>query len=171
MSVSPAANRDFSILIFLRVFEDSDLVISGHFFTENMQTAAAESRCGNFLPKFLDLPEEYKCVQCKEALRGPLQTQCGHRICNSCFSGMLMKTGRVMCPGGEEVCVEITLKSVNRDMGAKREIKQFQVYCMYEKYGCPDVMCWKDLEEHVTRCRFAPGAGLEMNGKCMCLIA
>ena len=32
------------------------------------------------------LPGKYKCPVCKFALRDPLQTYCGHRICATCIS-------------------------------------------------------------------------------------
>lgn len=31
------------------------------------------------------LEDKYKCPVCLAALRDPVQTKCGHRLCSSCF--------------------------------------------------------------------------------------
>lgn len=36
----------------------------------------------NFNPP---LEDKYKCPVCLAALRDPVQTKCGHRLCSSCF--------------------------------------------------------------------------------------
>lgn len=36
----------------------------------------------NFNPP---LEDKYKCPVCLTALRDPVQTKCGHRLCSSCF--------------------------------------------------------------------------------------
>ena len=36
--------------------------------------------------RFVDpLPDKYRCPVCKSALRDPMQTFCGHRVCSPCL--------------------------------------------------------------------------------------
>lgn len=65
------------------------------------------------LPKFLELPEKYKCVRCNGPLQGPSQTSCGHRICNACLGELLTSSEPQMCPGNEDGCVLITEEEVS----------------------------------------------------------
>ena len=65
------------------------------------------------LPKFRDLPEKYLCVKCKNPLRGPSQTSCGHRLCNPCLTQLLNSVSPVMCPAGEDGCLEVTEETVS----------------------------------------------------------
>ena len=50
-------------------------------------TGAAASATGGYVVTFVQQPleERYKCPVCLLALRDPVQTSCGHRICSQCL--------------------------------------------------------------------------------------
>ena len=43
------------------------------------------------------LANRYKCTLCDYALRDPLQTPCGHRVCSSCFSALENERYCILC--------------------------------------------------------------------------
>lgn len=107
------------------------------------------------LPHLVNLPISLECVICKHALRGPIQTQCGHRICNPCYCAIMREEVPAKCPGGEDDCVTISPETVNPDMCVKRELDRLLVYCSFEEYGCTETMQWVTLDNHQSQCQFA----------------
>ena len=110
------------------------------------------------LPKFVDAPTKYQCEACGDVARGPVQTLCGHHLCQFCVTDMLARTelgDEVKCPGGEVECVLITLETVFPDICTKKELEELKVRCKYESYGCQTVVKWKDLGKHEEKCPFA----------------
>ncbi len=49
----------------------------------------AMDNAGGYEASFvLPVQDDHKCPVCHLVLRDPLQTDCGHRICSSCFKGL-----------------------------------------------------------------------------------
>jgi hypothetical protein len=65
------------------------------------------------VPEFVSLDDKYLCVQCKQLLRQPQQTMCGHRICADCVAQLLRNTDSCTCPGNDDYCDAITKQSVS----------------------------------------------------------
>ena len=63
-----------------------------------------------------DVDPTYLCSSCREVLRQPKQTPCGHRICTPCVGLLTQKfdTERFRCPADEEECVDMTVDEVSR---------------------------------------------------------
>lgn len=65
-------------------------------------------------PEFITVDDKYRCVVCNGIVREAVQTQCGHRGCEQCFSQLLQGNPKqVMCPAGEESCVYLKENEVN----------------------------------------------------------
>ncbi|XP_013383071.1 TNF receptor-associated factor 3-like [Lingula anatina] len=111
-------------------------------------------------PNFVHLDERYKCAKCKDALLNPMQTSCGHRICELCLDSLFGENQvEVMCPGGEEDCDKLNKNDVNsvfKDKSAHREMQRLEVYCSNKNYGCPKKMKWKELDKHSADCEYTP---------------
>ena len=58
-------------------------------------------------PRYVSLPDSYRCAACQGVLREAVQTECGHRACAVCVSQLLTENyqGGVTCPAKEESCV------------------------------------------------------------------
>ena len=47
---------------------------------------------GGYNEHFLEtLHPRYKCLECKHAMKEPVQLPCGHRFCASCFSRLSVR--------------------------------------------------------------------------------
>ncbi|XP_072309206.1 TNF receptor-associated factor 2 [Eucyclogobius newberryi] len=120
--------------------------------------------CANSLPgiplSVLSVPMEnkYKCQQCLQVLRKPVQAQCGHRFCVHCFK-QLTSSGPKPCDAcrEEEIYEEpISILNSNEafpDNAAGREIASLPARCLNE--GCLWTGSIKDYEaQHEGRCEF-----------------
>ncbi|XP_052691035.1 TNF receptor-associated factor 3-like isoform X2 [Crassostrea angulata] len=105
-------------------------------------------------PEFITVDDKYRCVVCNGIVREAVQTQCGHRGCEQCFSQLLQGNPKqVMCPAGEESCVYLKENEIFRDFGARREVRLLPVYCSYKTEGCKEEVPWKNLQDHLeTAC-------------------
>lgn len=107
---------------------------------------------------FVNLDSRYTCANCHKWLRRPLQTECGHRICQLCYDKWFNNEsnhGRGFpCPANEDGCVVITRDKVYPDHSAAREIRQQKVFCTYKKYGCNETPALGKLKEHVAECKY-----------------
>ena len=65
------------------------------------------------IPKFVALPGRFRCVVCKDVLKDPWQTECGHRMCATCLDRTFESAAEVMCPAGDEDCVMISKDRVS----------------------------------------------------------
>ena len=64
-------------------------------------------------PVFVNFDDKYRCVVCKNVAREAVQTRCGHRGCEECFSNLLKGDPTdVKCPAGEESCCVLQAKEV-----------------------------------------------------------
>ncbi|XP_033844997.1 TNF receptor-associated factor 2 [Periophthalmus magnuspinnatus] len=120
--------------------------------------------CTNTLPgiplSVLSVPMEnkYKCQQCLQVLRKPVQAQCGHRFCVHCFK-QLTSSGPKPCEACrvENIFEEpISILNTNEafpDNAAGREIAGLPAKCLNE--GCPWTGPIKDYEnQHEFHCEF-----------------
>jgi len=100
------------------------------------------------------LAEHHKCPCCSYALRDPLQTECGHRICKECYADLQRqsgRTGQIICPVDGSIVLP---HQVFPDMYAKREVLNLATYCMYRNSGCQWHGVLKDYEDHIIRCEY-----------------
>ncbi|XP_013381076.1 TNF receptor-associated factor 3 [Lingula anatina] len=102
----------------------------------------------------------YKCVKCNNMLRRPLQTSCGHRMCDICVDELFAEHGDTAdCPGREEDCDQLRKndpKSILKDACVRREMGQLKVFCPNKNTGCAGVYKWKDIKKHVESCEYRP---------------
>ncbi|KAK5879052.1 hypothetical protein CesoFtcFv8_024397 [Champsocephalus esox] len=118
--------------------------------------------CPSSLPgipqSVLSVPMEnkYKCQQCHQVLRKPVQAQCGHRFCVHCFK-QLTSSGPKPCEAcREEEIYEEPFSILNSneafpDNAAGREIASLPARCLNE--GCVWTGSIKEYEaQHEGRC-------------------
>ncbi|XP_052804389.1 uncharacterized protein LOC128234279 isoform X2 [Mya arenaria] len=108
------------------------------------------------LPQFVRLPPNYTCVMCGFALRLPVQTTCGHRMCEACVP-RLFQNGRLenaLCPVGEADCQLLDATKLTVDTSTRREIAQLPVYCRYRSRSCAETPKWQDLQTHLATCAY-----------------
>uniref|UniRef100_I3J412 TNF receptor-associated factor n=1 Tax=Oreochromis niloticus TaxID=8128 RepID=I3J412_ORENI len=120
--------------------------------------------CPNSLPgiplSVLSVPMEnkYKCQQCLQVLRKPVQAQCGHRFCVHCFK-QLTSSGPKPCEAcRQEEIYEEPISILNSseafpDNAAGREIASLPARCLNQ--GCNWTGSIKEYEaQHEGRCEF-----------------
>uniref|UniRef100_UPI0037E74ABC TNF receptor-associated factor 2 n=1 Tax=Semicossyphus pulcher TaxID=241346 RepID=UPI0037E74ABC len=120
--------------------------------------------CSNSLPgiplSVLSVPMEnkYKCQQCLQVLRKPVQAQCGHRFCVHCFR-QLTSSGPKPCEAcRQEEIYEEPVSILNSseafpDNAAGREIASLPARCLNQ--GCTWTGSIKEYEaQHEGRCEF-----------------
>uniref|UniRef100_A0A8C5DD57 TNF receptor-associated factor n=1 Tax=Gouania willdenowi TaxID=441366 RepID=A0A8C5DD57_GOUWI len=120
--------------------------------------------CSSSLPgiplSVLSVPMEnkYKCQQCLQVLRKPVQAQCGHRFCVHCFK-QLTSSGPKPCEACrlEEIYEEpISILNSNEafsDNAAGREIASLPARCV--NHGCSWTGSMKEYEaQHESCCEF-----------------
>ncbi|TNM92014.1 hypothetical protein fugu_019026 [Takifugu bimaculatus] len=118
--------------------------------------------CSSSLPgiplSVLSVPMEnkYKCQQCLQVLRKPVQAQCGHRFCIHCFKE-LTSSGPKPCEAcrQEEIYEEpisvLNSNEVFPDNAAGREIASLPARCLNQ--GCSWTGSIKQYEaQHEGRC-------------------
>ncbi|XP_065189204.1 TNF receptor-associated factor 2-like [Sycon ciliatum] len=91
----------------------------------------------------------YLCSHCKYLLRDPIQANCGHRFCSSCYQ-LLLSEPSPKCPGA--ACTEILLPSDFHDVHAARDIGAMRVHCVHKHSGCEWQGKVEDLETHLSAC-------------------
>ncbi|XP_005803805.1 TNF receptor-associated factor 2 isoform X1 [Xiphophorus maculatus] len=108
----------------------------------------------------LSVPMEnkYKCQQCLQVLRKPVQAQCGHRFCVHCFK-LLTSAGPKPCEAcrQEEIYEEpMSILNSNEafpDNAAGREIASLPARCLNQ--GCSWTGSIKEYEaQHEGRCEY-----------------
>jgi len=99
----------------------------------------------NFNPP---LDDRYKCPICLAALKDPVQTRCGHRMCSTCFKSIRGGAWYFRCP------VDNTWSNhVFDDNAAKREVLSLKVDCI-NKDTCKWTGELRELEKHVKDCDY-----------------
>ncbi|KAM8872716.1 TNF receptor-associated factor 2 isoform 1-T2 [Synchiropus picturatus] len=106
----------------------------------------------------VQMENKYKCQQCLQVLRKPVQAQCGHRFCVHCFR-LLTSAGPIPCEAcrQEEIYEEpnsiLNSSEAFPDNAAGREIASLPAKCLNE--GCSWTGSVKEYEsQHEGRCLF-----------------
>lgn len=107
----------------------------------------------NFNPP---LEDKYKCPVCLAALRDPVQTKCGHRLCSSCFKTIRGGNWYFRCP------VDNTWSNhVFEDNAVKREVLSLKVNCL--NTNCDWTGELREQQTHLKNCQFEK---IECPNKC-----
>ncbi|RNA19556.1 TNF receptor-associated factor 6 [Brachionus plicatilis] len=107
----------------------------------------------NFNPP---LEDKYKCPVCLAALRDPVQTKCGHRLCSSCFKTIRGGNWYFRCP------VDNTWSNnVFEDNAVKREVLSLKVDCFNS--NCAWTGELREQQTHLKNCQFEK---IECPNKC-----
>ncbi|XP_065659975.1 TNF receptor-associated factor 6-A-like [Hydra vulgaris] len=81
-----------------------------------------------------ELLNEHECPVCKMALRKPIQTLCGHRLCLSCAEEMRKRNkGVLICPLDNSI---LDSSKIFPDTAIERVIMQLKVKCNNFSNGC-----------------------------------
>lgn len=110
----------------------------------------------------LQLDYKFKCNICKQLLRDPVQSYCGHRFCSDCFVFIIScTTERIICPACQELDDDatsefsyLTEKTKFPDNAMKREMYGLRVCCMYSVTGCKWIGVFKEFLDHIGNCRY-----------------
>ncbi|XP_014344042.2 TNF receptor-associated factor 3 isoform X1 [Latimeria chalumnae] len=101
----------------------------------------------------LPVESKYKCEKCHHVLCNPRQTECGHRLCETCINAVLSSI-RPQCPACEMLIskdkVIFSPYSVFRDTCCKREVLSLKVYCRNKDRGCKEEVTLGNLSGHLT---------------------
>eukprot|EP00112_Aurelia_sp_Birch-Aquarium-sp1_P021887 Seg5995.2 transcript_id=Seg5995.2/GoldUCD/mRNA.D3Y31 product="TNF receptor-associated factor 3" protein_id=Seg5995.2/GoldUCD/D3Y31 len=106
---------------------------------------------GNFVSP---LDDHHKCPVCGFALREPMQTECGHRLCKDCYIQLQTTygtNGDIVCPVDETI---VKADEVFPDTYAKREVLNLQTFCKYRGSGCQWKGPVREYENHIANCEF-----------------
>lgn len=107
---------------------------------------------------FIDaVNDDIICVICKEVLREPQQTKCGHRMCLLCIQSRLSTDREFKCPANEEDCETIRTNSdYHPDRPILRQINLRDVRCNHYESGCQETMQLRTLKFHLEKCEYTP---------------
>ncbi|XP_065659857.1 TNF receptor-associated factor 6-B-like [Hydra vulgaris] len=99
-----------------------------------------------------ELLNEHECPVCKMALREPIQTQCGHRLCLSCANEIRKRNkGVLVCPLDNSI---LNSSKIFADVAIERVIMQLKVKCSYFSNGCEWTGELKILNDHLGSCEY-----------------
>ncbi|XP_065660001.1 TNF receptor-associated factor 6-B-like isoform X5 [Hydra vulgaris] len=112
-----------------------------------------EENFGGYDAYFInELLDEHECPVCKMALREPIQTQCGHRLCLLCAEEMRKRNkGVLICPLDNSI---LESSKIFSDVAVKRVIMQLKVKCSNFSDGCEWTGELKILNEHLGSCEY-----------------
>ncbi|XP_002732154.1 TNF receptor-associated factor 2-like [Saccoglossus kowalevskii] len=99
------------------------------------------------------IEDKYKCNYCRQILRQPIQTYCGHRFCKKCFDLILSRHTPPICNACKEEGSHSVLSTEEcyQDKAIQRELSKYEVRCQNE--GCNWTGIFKDYDEtHVDEC-------------------
>lgn len=101
--------------------------------------------------QFLDLIDRsHSCGLCRQVLRGPVSTKCGHVFCFGCLRNWLDRYG--LCPLG---CKAVDVSELSAATDIEEEISRLFVKCTNWKAGCTKIMKLAELSEHEFDCDFS----------------
>ncbi|XP_038063578.1 TNF receptor-associated factor 6-like [Patiria miniata] len=107
------------------------------------------------------LDTKYICPVCLAALRGPLQTKCGHRFCKMCMQRIIGNRPHAKCPV-DKSWLDVK-KDIFEDVAVEREILSMTVVCSNAGSGCE----WRgDLRHLQTHCNTCPCTKLVCPNGC-----
>ncbi|XP_065659845.1 TNF receptor-associated factor 6-A-like isoform X2 [Hydra vulgaris] len=112
-------------------------------------------KCGGYNAHFLhELLDEYECPVCIMALREPVITLCGHRLCFSCSEEMKKRNnGVLICPLDKTI---LNSEKVFPDKFTERAILQLKVKCDNFLKGCQWTGELKTINIHEEKCECLP---------------
>ncbi|XP_065674987.1 TNF receptor-associated factor 3-like isoform X2 [Hydra vulgaris] len=103
----------------------------------------------HFLQELLD---ELECPVCKMALREPILTMCGHRICLSCSEEMRKRNnGVLICPLDNTI---LKPEQIFPDKAIERAILQLKVKCNNFLKNCQWTGELKTINNHLRTCEY-----------------
>ncbi|XP_031572712.1 TNF receptor-associated factor 3-like isoform X1 [Actinia tenebrosa] len=112
--------------------------------------AALDSR-KLYFPK--SISSSLKCELCKNLLRKPKQSTCGHRFCQNCYERRVKdSSGAVNCPVDGN---ELTSENLFPDRCCERDIQNLDCYCYNNEKGCGWLGQLRDLEKHEEKCEYS----------------
>nr|XP_047130474.1 TNF receptor-associated factor 6-A isoform X3 [Hydra vulgaris] len=109
--------------------------------------------CGGYDAHFLqELSDEHECPICKMALRKPILTKCGHRLCLSCSEEMRKrKNGVLVCPIDN---TNLKPEQTFRDKAIERAVLQLKVKCNNFLKNCQWTGELKAIDNHLETCEY-----------------
>ncbi|XP_065660036.1 TNF receptor-associated factor 5-like isoform X2 [Hydra vulgaris] len=112
-----------------------------------------EKNFGGYDAYFIsELLDEHECPVCKMALRKPIQTKCGHRLCLSCADEMRKRNkGVLICPLDNSI---LDSSEIFSDAAIERVIMQLKVKCSNFSSGCEWTGELKILNKHLGSCEY-----------------
>ncbi|XP_065660009.1 TNF receptor-associated factor 5-like isoform X2 [Hydra vulgaris] len=112
-----------------------------------------EENFGGYDAYFInELLDEHECPVCKMALRKPIQTKCGHRLCLSCAEEMRKRNkGVLICPLDNSI---LDSSEIFSDAAIERVIMQLKVKCSNFSNGCEWTGELKILNKHLGSCEY-----------------
>ncbi|XP_047143291.1 TNF receptor-associated factor 5 isoform X2 [Hydra vulgaris] len=112
-----------------------------------------EENFGGYDAYFInELLDDHECPVCQMALREPIQTQCGHRLCLSCAEEMRKRNkGVLICPLDNSV---LNPSKIFPDKAIERAVMQLKVKCSNVINGCEWTGELKILNKHLGSCEY-----------------
>ncbi|XP_028415431.1 ras guanine nucleotide exchange factor F-like [Dendronephthya gigantea] len=94
------------------------------------------------------------CCICHRVLKEPRLCEAEeHCFCLSCITQYLVKVSQT-CPGCRAPLTLETLKLSQRFL--KKVLSELRIRCDYNDRGCPEQVKLRNLEDHVTDCKYRP---------------
>ncbi|XP_047143913.1 TNF receptor-associated factor 6-A isoform X6 [Hydra vulgaris] len=108
---------------------------------------------GGYNAQFLhELLDDYECPVCSMALREPVLTLCGHRLCFSCSEEIKKRNyGVLVCPLDKTI---LNSEKVFPDKFTERAILQLKVKCDNFLKSCQWTGELKTINNHLTSCEY-----------------
>ncbi|XP_065641734.1 TNF receptor-associated factor 5 isoform X2 [Hydra vulgaris] len=110
-------------------------------------------KIGGFDMHFLhELSCEYECPVCKLALREPILTSCGHRLCFSCSEEIRKRNnGSLKCPLDNS---DLNSNGIFRDKAIERNILELDVKCNNSIKNCQWSGKLRAFNNHLGSCEY-----------------
>ncbi|XP_047127086.1 TNF receptor-associated factor 4 isoform X2 [Hydra vulgaris] len=119
-----------------------------------MESLDAEEFGGYNADFLYELSDEHECPVCKMALREPILTLCGHRLCLSCSEEMRKRNkGVLLCPLDN---TNLNSEKTFPDRAIERAILQLKVRCNNFSKNCQWTGELKAINIHVENCECQP---------------
>ncbi|XP_065681119.1 TNF receptor-associated factor 4 isoform X3 [Hydra vulgaris] len=114
-----------------------------------------QQKCGGYNAQFLqELSDEHECPVCKMALREPVLTLCGHRLCFSCSEEMKRRNNGVLfCPLDKTI---LNSGEIFPDKFTERIILQLNIKCDNFLKSCQWTGELKAINSHEEKCKWVP---------------
>ena len=94
------------------------------------------------------------CPLCKQLLKGPMRTACGHTCCGDCLQQLIATSSDAGCPECDAPLCG-TRFPLQPDRFAERIVGALQCFCPMRSEGCPWIGTRSQVESHLKDCRAA----------------